>query len=118
MMHRSTAPSLGAALLPAALFLAASSAAQRPAPALSPHKDAAMAPAPVRPAPVRIAGREFRSLDEYLAHLRTYAAVVDRPWYREVKPGVYRLETGNLRPRPEPRLFTREELERRFGFRR
>lgn len=64
-------------------------------------------------------GREFATLDAYLAHLRKLAAPMDRPWYREVKPGLYRLETGNFRPldgRAEPRLFTRAELERRFGF--
>lgn len=64
-------------------------------------------------------GRSFRTLDEYLAHLRAVAAPVDRPWYREVRPGVFRLETGNLRAAGvEPRTFTREQLERRFGFRR
>lgn len=63
-------------------------------------------------------GRRFRSLDAYLAHLRRYAAPVDRPWYREVGPGIYLLETGNLRPGMSPRLFTREQLECRFGFRR
>lgn len=67
------------------------------------------------------AEREFRTLDAYLAHLRDHAAPMDRPWYREVKPGLYRLETGNLRRldgESEPQLFTRDELERRFGFRR
>ena len=72
-------------------------------------------------APPHADGREFRTLDAYLAHLRDHAAPMDRPWYREVKPGLFRLETGNLRRlegEPEPRLFTRDELERRFGFRR
>jgi len=63
-------------------------------------------------------GRSFRSLDAYLAWLRDYAAPIDRPWYREIAPGRYRLETGNLRPNRPARVFTREELERRFGFRR
>lgn len=66
-------------------------------------------------------GRTFRTLDAYLAHLRRFAGPVGRPWYREVRPGVYRLETGNLRRLgggPPERLFTREELERKFGFRR
>ncbi len=63
-------------------------------------------------------GRGFRTLDDYLAYLRTYAAPTDRPWYREVRPGVFRLETGNLRSDAAPKLFTRAELERRFGFRR
>lgn len=63
-------------------------------------------------------GREFRTLDEYLAHLRDFAAPMDRPWYREVEPGLFRLERGNFRGEAGERLFTREELERRFGFRR
>lgn len=63
-------------------------------------------------------GRTFRSLDAYIAYLREYAAPNDRPWYREIRPGVYRLETGNLRTGARSRLFTREQLERRFGFRR
>ena len=61
-------------------------------------------------------GRTFTTLDAYLAHLQRYAATIDRPWYREVRPDVFRLETGNLRadaPAPE---FTRAELERRLGF--
>lgn len=65
-------------------------------------------------------GRSFRTLDEYLAYLRQYAAPMDRPWYREVRPGMFKLETGNFRPLDAsdapPRYFTRGELERRFGF--
>ncbi|WP_156454286.1 MULTISPECIES: hypothetical protein [unclassified Sphingomonas] len=66
-------------------------------------------------------GRTFETLDAYLEHLRTHAAPIDRPWYREVRPGVYQLETGNFRPLAgggKPRLFTRAELMRRFGFTR
>ncbi|WP_374942417.1 hypothetical protein [Sphingomonas sp.] len=62
--------------------------------------------------------RTFATLDEYLAWLRDFAAPTGRAWYREVRPGLFRLETGNLRPAAPPRLFTRDELERRFGFRR
>ena len=44
----------------------------------------------------------------------------------EIRPGVYELQTGNLRilgadGEEEPagkRIFTREELERKFGFRK
>jgi hypothetical protein len=61
-------------------------------------------------------GRSFATLDAYLAHLRDHAAPIDKPWYREVRPGVYRRETGNLRNGAIPREFTRAELERRFGF--
>jgi hypothetical protein len=62
-------------------------------------------------------GREFRTLDAYLAYLKAYAAPIDRPWYRQIGPGLYKLETGNLRSDAPPRLFTRDQLERRFGFR-
>ncbi len=63
-------------------------------------------------------GRTFATLDAYLAHLRAYAAPVDRPWYREIAPNLFRLERGNLRTLDAPPTFTREELERKFGFRR
>ena len=64
-------------------------------------------------------GRSFPTLDAYLAYLEKYAAPMDRPWYRQVRPGLYVRETGNMRPAPAAKkLFTREELERSFGFRR
>lgn len=66
--------------------------------------------------------QRFGSLDEYLAHLELTQAPVDGPWYRQIRPGVYELQTGNLRVlegTSEPkRIFTREELEREFGFRK
>ena len=66
--------------------------------------------------------QRFRSLDAYLAHLELTQAPVDGPWYREIRPGVYELQTGNLRVLGDngemKRIFTREELEREFGFRR
>lgn len=62
-------------------------------------------------------GRRFATLDAYLAHLRAYAAPVDRPWYREVAPDRFRLERGNLRTATPPPTFTRAQLERKFGFR-
>ena len=61
-------------------------------------------------------GRSFTSLDEYLAFLRERGAY-DVPWYREVEPGVYELVTRRA-PGRQPQTFTREELERRFGFTR
>lgn len=65
--------------------------------------------------------QRFRTLDEYLAWLRQYAAPTDRAWYKEIKPGVYELQTDNFRPvegmpGAVKRIFTREELERQFGF--
>ena len=60
--------------------------------------------------------QRFRTLDEYLGFLESRSAS-DGHWYREIRPGIYRLETGNFRgAEPEQRVFTREELERQFGF--
>lgn len=63
--------------------------------------------------------RQFRNLDEYLAHLERMEGPVDGPWYKEIRPGVYELQTGNLRvlgDDGQKQTFTREELERKFGF--
>ena len=58
----------------------------------------------------------FPTLDHYLAFLERRAAI-DGAWYREIRPGVYRRETGNYHgPAAEKQLFTREELARKFGF--
>ena len=70
--------------------------------------------------------QRFGSLDEYLAFLERTNPPIDKPWYREVRPGVYELVAGgNLRilgadgeEQPTARIFTREELERKFGFRK
>ncbi len=70
--------------------------------------------------------RRFRNLDAYLLHLEQTNGPIDKPFYREVRPGVYQLVGGNLRilsPEGEGEAggkggtFTREELEREFGFR-
>lgn len=61
----------------------------------------------------------FRNLDEYLAFLERTQAPVDGAWYREVRPDVFVLQTGNLRilgDAPRAREFTRAELEKKFGF--
>jgi hypothetical protein len=64
--------------------------------------------------------QSFRNLDEYLAYLEKTQGPVDGPWYREIRPGVYELQTGNLRvlgaDGEQKRIFTREELEKQFGF--
>jgi hypothetical protein len=62
--------------------------------------------------------QRFATLDAYLAYLekRSHA---DGAWYREIRPGIYRYETGNFRPdRPDDqkRIFTRAELASKFGF--
>jgi hypothetical protein len=64
--------------------------------------------------------RRFPDLDAYLAHLRRQSHM-DGAWYREVRPGLYELQTGNLRRLDggaDKRTFTREELEKKFGFSR
>jgi len=63
--------------------------------------------------------KRFRTLDEYLAFLEKTQGPVDGPWYKEESPGMYQLQTGNLKldvPGEEKRIFTREELEKKFGF--
>jgi hypothetical protein len=59
-------------------------------------------------------GRDFATLDAYLAHLERRGAT-GVPWYREVAPGVYELVSGRGR-RPEAARVTRAELMQRFGF--
>ena len=59
-------------------------------------------------------GREFASLDEYLA-FRKEGGAIDLPWYKEVAPGIYELQT-NVRPAAPARRITRTELARKFGF--
>jgi hypothetical protein len=71
---------------------------------------------PVRQLPDSF-GRTFATLDEYLAHLRRYAAPIDKPWYREVRPGVYERVT-TIVPGREPQIYTRAQLMARFGFTR
>lgn len=61
----------------------------------------------------------FPTLDAYLAHLKRESYIGGK-WYREIKPGLYELDLGNLhldKAANEKRIFTREELERKFGFR-
>lgn len=65
--------------------------------------------------------KRFDSLDEYLAHLELTQGPVDGPWYKKVGADMYELQTGNLKLDradgvEEKRLFTRQELEKKFGF--
>ena len=61
-------------------------------------------------------GLSFRTLDEYLAHLRS-RSTFDVPYYVEVAPGVYEL-AGGLRPQGQPtQRFTRAQLLQKYGFR-
>lgn len=65
----------------------------------------------------------FRTLDEYLDYLEMTQGPVDGPWYKKIGPDLYELQTGNLKldvpaGADEKRVFTRQELERKFGFSR
>jgi hypothetical protein len=67
--------------------------------------------------------QQYRSLDEYRAFLERTQGPVDGPWYRQVAPGIYELQTGNLRvlgndgdETPAKHRYTREQLEKQFGF--
>lgn len=70
--------------------------------------------------------QRFRDLDAYLLHLEQVNGSIDKPYYREVRPGVYQLVGGNLRilspggkeGAAKGATYTREELERKFGFRK
>lgn len=59
-------------------------------------------------------GKNFRTLDEYLAHLERYAAPIDQPWWRHIRPGVY--EHVKRMPGAPRETATRAELMKRFGF--
>jgi hypothetical protein len=65
--------------------------------------------------------KRFRTLDEYLVYLERTQGPVDGPWYKEVSPGVYELQTGNLHldvpgAADGKRVFTRQQLAEKFGF--
>lgn len=73
--------------------------------------------------PNRSISERFRTLDEYLDHLELTQGPVDGPWYKRVGPDTYELQTGNLKldgpaGADAKRIFTREELEQKFGFSR
>jgi len=112
---------LAAFLVPAALLTSAWGAPLRDA------QDATAVGQPARaPAGAAVTGnrmpinQRFPDLDAYLAYLEKRSHI-NGSWYREVRPGVYALQTGNLRlpdgGKPQ-RTFTREELEKKFGFSR
>jgi hypothetical protein len=103
------------------LLIAACGAPPRDAPDLKTHRERAGA-IKLGNSMTAPPNEQFRTLDEYLAHLERTQGPVDGSWYRQIRPGVYELQTGNLRvlgDGAEPkRLFTRQELELEFGFRR
>ena len=60
-------------------------------------------------------GRTFRSLNDYLAYRKTLGRL-DRPYYEEISPGLYRL-VAMRRPNTPDQVFTRQQLLDLFGFR-
>lgn len=59
-------------------------------------------------------GKTFPSLDSYLRHLECYAGPIDKPWWKEIRPGVY--EHVKTATNAQPEIATRAELMKRFGF--
>ena len=60
-------------------------------------------------------GRSFKTLDDYLAFRKTLGAT-GRSFYEEISPGTYRLVTGRRLPGAEDKVFSREQLLKKFGF--
>ena len=61
-------------------------------------------------------GREFATLDDYLAYLERLGAM-DIPYYQRRDDGRYVYIRGRIRPTTDD-VYTREELMRRYGFTR
>jgi len=59
-------------------------------------------------------GKKFATLDSYLAHLECLAGPTDRPWWKEIRPGVYEHMVTATNGKRE--IATRAELMKRFGF--
>ena len=79
---------------------------------MSPHRPKALSEGSVFGLPYA-RGKGFRSLDEYLSHLRANSAI-DLPWWREIKPGIY--EYVSSATSGEKRIATRSQLASCFGF--
>ena len=59
-------------------------------------------------------GKRFSTLDSYLKHLECFAGPIDKPWWKEERPGIYRhMMTGT---NATPEIASRAELMKRFGF--
>lgn len=59
-------------------------------------------------------GKNFGTLDAYLAHLETLGEI-GIAWYERMPDGRYQLIKRRM-PGSEPEVFTRQELLDRFGF--
>lgn len=62
-------------------------------------------------------GRTFADLESYLAHLRRLGTM-DIPFYEEISPGRYKLNSGRGSNRMPEQIFTRDELLKKFRFER
>lgn len=105
--------------IPAVVTLALATALPRPA-AAAPLKELSPPETAAPRGDTMPINERFPNLDAYLAYLERRSRM-DGPWYRQVRPGVYELQTGNLRladGESRKRVFTREELEKKFGFSR
>jgi hypothetical protein len=61
-------------------------------------------------------GLRFATLDAYLVHRRKLGTM-DRPFYEEIAPGLYKLRGGSPMAVPMPEeTFTRQELMEKYGF--
>jgi hypothetical protein len=61
-------------------------------------------------------GLRFSTLDAYLAHRRKLGTM-DRPFYEEIAPGLYKLRGGSPMAVPVPDVtLTRQELMEKYGF--
>ncbi len=104
-----------------ALGLAFALSSVPPAPlAQGPLPAAGKASGPACAAPVTglpLAGDAgFCTLDSYLAY-REHLGTLDRPWFRQVRPGVYQTVGGSPTRVPfVPKLVTRQQLLEEFGF--
>ena len=61
-------------------------------------------------------GREFATLDDYLAYLERLSAM-DIPYYKRREDGDYVYIRGRIRPTADD-VYTRGELMQRYGFTR
>jgi hypothetical protein len=61
-------------------------------------------------------GKTFDNLDAYLKHLECFAGPIDKPWWKETRPGVYQHVKTATNAQPE--TATRDELMKKFGFTR
>jgi hypothetical protein len=60
-------------------------------------------------------GRTFKTLDDYLSFRKALGAT-GRSFYEEISPGTYRLVAGRRLPGAVDKIYTRDDLLKKFGF--